>query len=197
MKTQFYILLFIFLNTFISCESEKIDFEESNTNLEATNLKTSNLLVVDHTGQNDDCVGYGFYENKQFDCGWHRGYSDWVYHYNWVVTSSGIDDNVECKKIRNIQYNSTKKGFTSEKIYVNYTMSIINQVNNIFQEYYENLGQNQFKDDFSAGMFAGYQAGRGQVPYSALPDECYSAFYKVKLPNIRYKKTKKGEEVGN
>ena len=197
MKTPAPFLLFALLFGLISCDTEEITMEDSNADLNATSLKSSGIIVIDDTPDDDNCAGYGFYENKQFDCGWYRGYSDWVYHYNWVVTSSGGSSEVECKKIRYITYDSNKKAFSSKSFTVDGSQAVIQQVQNIFWGYYVNLGNNQFKDDFSAGMYAGYQAGRGQVPYSALSEKCTDAIFKVTLPNLRYKKTKKGEEVGN
>lgn len=198
MKTRTSFLFFAVLFGLISCDTEEVTLDDSNTDLNATNLKGSGIIVIDDTDDGEDnCTGYGFYENKQFDCGWYRGYSDWVYHYNWVVTSSGGSSEVECKKIRNFKYDKKKKVFTTEEFVVDGSQAVIQKVQNTFWEYYVNLGNNQFKDDFSAGMYAGYQAGRGQVPYSVLSEKCTDAIFKVKLPDLRYKKTEEGEEVGN
>ncbi len=159
----------------IACENEEEPLLEDPT---AEELTSHNATIV--VGGNN-CDGYGIFSNKQYDCGWKRGYTDWVYHYNYAA--QGIS-NVECAEIRYLKYDSKKKTFSSASLRVDTSPRVISTAKSIFATYYNNLVQNQNKSFFALGQFAGYSAGRGQVPYSADSDKCAEAFYKPKLKSL-------------
>ena len=108
------------------------------------------------------CQGYGIFPNQQYDCGWKRGYDDWVFHYNSVVADAGYPD---CHKIRVI----TQSGGTVGIVWTDTSLAqqFIQQTQNLYQGYYNDLAANQTSSTFSQGQFAGYSAGRGQQPYAA------------------------------
>lgn len=110
------------------------------------------------------CDGYGIFENQLYDCGWKRGYEDWVYHYNSVVNGSGYP---ECYLIRTVQYANGEVSLVWNTIDNSY--ALIQQTQNQYQSYFDTLLSNQ-EGDFNQGKIAGYLAGRGQLPYAANDD---------------------------
>jgi len=140
------ILLSVF--TLISCSKE-----QSPEELEAFKLGSSLSPIV--------CEGYGIFENQQYDCGWKRGYTDWVYHYNSVVDGYEYS---ECYKIRVIQSDGTTISILWNTTHN--SVMLIQQTQNQYQSYYNNLFNNT-TGDFNQGKIAGYLAGRGQQPYAA------------------------------
>ncbi|TAI48963.1 hypothetical protein [Flagellimonas allohymeniacidonis] len=106
------------------------------------------------------CTGYGIFSNSVYDCGWRRGYEDWVFHYNSVVTQQSYPP---CYKIRIVVGSGTVGIKWNTALFA---QQIIQQTQNQYQTYYNNLFNNTV-GDFNQGKIAGYLAGRGQEPYTA------------------------------
>lgn len=118
-----------------------------------------------------ECDGFDIFPNEQFDCGWKRGYTDYVYHYNSIVSDDGL---AACDRIR-LGSRTVIDAFGRKKIEIIYrsvdnSPTIINRVKNLYRPYYDALAGRQFNSDFDRGQFAGYLAGLDQVPYAANGD---------------------------
>ncbi|WP_108246060.1 hypothetical protein [Muricauda brasiliensis] len=114
-----------------------------------------------------ECDGYDIFPNEQYDCGWKRGYTDWVYHYNYVAADY---DYPQCYKIRVIE-NDAHNPKTVSILWTTTAQahSLIQLTQNTFQDYYDDLAAlsaNQPNNDYVQGQFAGYAAGKGQLPYA-------------------------------
>jgi hypothetical protein len=113
-----------------------------------------------------NCDGYGFFSDPEYDCGWKRGYTDWVYHYNTTVNQLNYDP---CNKIRVVTLNGSASlvaGQTSA------SHSIIQLTQNNNQSYYDNLFDD-LSTEFLKGKAAGYSIARGQQPYAAADPACF------------------------
>lgn len=154
----------MFLLILNSCSSEN-DLETDPEILNAISLQSPII---------NQCTGYGLFvdtHGQQYDCGWKRGYEDWVYHYNSVATDPcskiRIDIEEETDEINGTTYVTSVKTITRN---IDNSPSIINAAKNLYQTYYNNLTANRNNSFFNMGQFAGYNAGRGQVPYAADPN---------------------------
>ena len=114
----------------------------------------------------NQCTGYGLFENAQFDCGWKRGYGDWVYHYNRTVDDYDYDP---CDKVYIRELNGNYWLYAGQ---TDATWDIIQITQNNNQSYYNDLF-NDLSTDFLRGKADGYQWGRGQEPLAAADPDCY------------------------
>ena len=151
------LFLFIAVLVMISCSSNEITEQTA----EAIDQKST-------------CNGYGVSENVEYDCGWKRGYDDWVYHYNRTVDDLGYDP---CHKVQVLVVEPVE----SEEIYrirlvygaqTDFTATIIQVTQNNNQSYYNDLF-NDLSTDFLRGKADGYQWGRGQEPLAANDPDCF------------------------
>ncbi|GAA3512952.1 hypothetical protein GCM10022393_28470 [Aquimarina addita] len=123
-------------------------------------LETSNLSF-------STCDGYGVFDNVDYDCGWKRGYGDWVYHYNITVAQYNYDP---CEEIRIV---GTDGGiFTLYAGQTDASHAIIGLTQNNNQAYYDDLFDD-LSTDYLKGKAAGYQWGRGQEPLAAADPDCF------------------------
>jgi len=151
LSSLLFLAIFLILT---SCSSE----DNLETDSEILNARTLRGPII------NTCTGYGLFvstHGQQYDCGWKRGYDDWVAHYNWVASNY---DYPQCAKIRVIIGSGTVGILWSD---TSISQTIIQQTQNTYQNYYNNLAANQQSSDFAQGQFAGYAAGRGQQPYVA------------------------------
>lgn len=148
------LVTFFLIVIFISCSNENLQSEPE--------LKTTELngLIP------KECDGYNIFPNEQYDCGWKRGYTDWVYHYNYVAAD--YDNYTECYKIEIVQNSDNTVRLIWKS--TNNSHNIIQTTKNLFQDYYDDLAANQQNSDFALGHFVGYAAGRGQQPYAPIDD---------------------------
>jgi len=161
LSSLLFLTIFLFLT---SCSSEN-NLETDSEILNATSLRAP---------KNKPCDGYGLFvstHGQQYDCGWKRGYEDWVYHYNSVAKSEGFD---ACSELRIGVEEKTNENFGTERTTVNTitrnvdnSPMIISRVIAEYQTYYNNLTAKRNTTSFNMGQFAGYNAGRWQVPYVA------------------------------
>jgi len=126
-----------------SCSTEQEDLEV---------LESTKLIAI-------QCQGYGIFSNHTYDCGWKRGYEDWVFQYNTIVQSYGLP---ECNKIQVVTTNGTVRMIFNN---TDNSVNLIQATINTYQSYYNNLFNNT-AGDWNQGKIAGYLAGRGQMPYS-------------------------------
>ncbi len=119
------------------------------------------------------CEGYDIFANKEFDCGWKRGFDDYVFHYNLIVNELGL---AQCFTTRTLQYSSGQIPTTQDPVPGKITLQsgsiptgydIPFRVRQRFANYINNLAANRNNNSFTRGQFAGYHAILGHVPLSA------------------------------
>ncbi|WP_299901486.1 hypothetical protein [uncultured Aquimarina sp.] len=140
------LILTLVLVTIYSCSTE-----DANDSLNQQNLNPE-------INQKSSC-GFGLFPNQEYDCGFQRGYSDWVYHYNTTVRNYNYDP---CEEIRIVTPNGTV-GIAAGK--TNASSNIIQITQNNNQGYYNDLFDD-LSTEFLKGKAAGYSFGRGQEPLS-------------------------------
>ena len=187
MKSINFIIAVLFLC--LSCSTENEIPEESFEAIEA--VQATIILPQNPPADSPpDCDGYGIFEDKQYDCGWKRGYGDWVYHYNWVASNYDLPS---CYKYEIKEVKDRNGNFLGVRILggsSHYTAMLIQEVQNTFQSYYEALFENS-EGSWNQGKIAGYLAGRGQQPYAGTSSE---ACPKVNLPDLEYDHTPRTDE---
>lgn len=132
--------------------------EESTVDLD-TELKSVNSTA-------SSSCGWGIYDNEEYDCGFKRGYDDWVFHYNYVAESLGYG---ECSKIRLATGSGSVRITTSES---RHSLTIIQAAKSTFSGYWNNLVANGNANDFKRGQLAAYMNARNQQPFSELNGNC-------------------------
>jgi len=159
LSSLLFLTIFLFLT---SCSSED--------NLE-TDSEIFNAISLQGPKINT-CTGFDLFvstHGQQYDCGWKRGFEDWVYHYNSVANSEGFD---ACSELRIGVEEETNENFGTERTTVktitrnvDNSPMIISRTIAQYQTYYNNLTANRNNSSFNMGQYAGYNAGKGQVPY--------------------------------
>ena len=159
MKKLSRLLFFMFLLILNSCSPEN-DLETDPEVLNAISLQSPTV---------NQCTGYGLFvdtHGQQYDCGWKRGYEDWVYHYNSVASEPcskiRVDLGVETDEINGTTYTTSVKTKTGK---IDNSPFIIEEAIRLYQTYYNNLTANRNNSFFNMGQYDGYNAARGQMPY--------------------------------
>jgi len=156
MKHLFLALLILIVS---SCTVEDANEQSIDNTTQAEELKIS----YKSTG-----CGFGIFSNQEYDCGFKRGYGDWVYHYNTTVRNYEYDP---CDEIRIIQ-NGQTVGIAAGK--TDATSHIIQITQNNNQGYYNDLF-NDLSTDYLKGKADGYSFGRGQEPITASDNyQCFN-----------------------
>lgn len=101
----------------------------------------------------NQCEGFGIYSNQQYDCGWKRGYDDYVFQYNHIVNRESYG---KCFEI--VSWNG--QSLTSDKVSSGYF--IPQKVWNEFAQYRSYITQQQSNNSFAQGKFDGWMSASGQ-----------------------------------